>query len=478
MGSLSAVTAAAVFDMDRTLLSGASGPAISEALVEVGLMSGRRIPGQGLVFRAFDIIGETRPSMILTRQFARMAAGWERTTAQRAGEIAAGPLVGMVPPFALELLNEHREAGREVALATTSPYDLVKPLADRLGIEHVLATRYEESDGHYTGRIRGEFVWGKGKLRAVQAWATANAIDLADSYAYSDSYFDRPLLGAVGHPTAVHPDPRLRALAMLRRWPTQFFDVPPGVPKFAGLEPQQAVMALTQPQVFPYVRFDIAGLDNIPSDGPAIVVANHRSYFDPLAVGFAMARRGRPVRFLGKREVFDAPIVGDVARALGGIAVDRGTGSDEPLERAASVLRAGELVAIMPEGTIPRGEAFFDPVLQGRWGAARLAAKAGVPVIPMGLWGTEKVWPRSSRVPDVTNVLSPPTIRVRAGAPLHVGGEDVEADTGAIMAAIVEQLPPEARVQRTPSSEELARTLPAGYSGDPDGESERRPGED
>ena len=81
------------------------------------------------------------------------------------------------------------------------------------------------------------------------------------------------------------------------------------------------------------------------------------------------------MRFLGKKEVFDAPIVGDLATAMGGIRVDRGTGSDEPLQAAADALAAGELVAIMPQGTIPRGPAFFDPELKGRWGAARLAAR-------------------------------------------------------------------------------------------------------
>ena len=62
----------------------------------------------------------------------------------------------------------------------------------------------------------------------------------------------------------------------------------------------------------------------------------------------------------------------------------------------------------MPQGTIPRGPAFFDPVLKGRWGAARLRQMTGAPVIPIGLWGTEKVWPRSSRLPNVLNVTNPP----------------------------------------------------------------------
>ena len=107
----------------------------------------------------------------------------------------------------------------------------------------------------------------------------------------------------------------------------------------------------------------------------------------------AIAKTGRPVRFLGKKEVFDAPIIGQIATAMGGIRVERGTGSDEPLQAAAAALAAGEMVAIMPQGTIPRGLAFFDPVLKGRWGAARLAAMTKVPVIPVGLWGTERVWP-------------------------------------------------------------------------------------
>ena len=129
------------------------------------------------------------------------------------------------------------------------------------------------------------------------------------------------------------------------------------------------------------------------------------------------ARSGRTVRFLGKKEVFDVPVFGQLATAMGGIRVDRGTGSDEPLEAAADALAGGEVVAIMPQGTIPRGEAFFDPELKGRWGAARLAALTKAPVIPIGLWGTEKVWPRSSRLPNVLNVTNPPEVRIRVGPP-------------------------------------------------------------
>jgi putative phosphoserine phosphatase/1-acylglycerol-3-phosphate O-acyltransferase len=472
-------TEAAIFDLDRTLLGGASGPVINEALKSVGLISDRHIPGEGLLFKVFDLIGESRPTMQMARQLARVAKGWTREQAQEAGRIAGASLAGAVQPFAKPIIDEHHAEGRLVVLATTTPYDLVKPLADALGLDDVIATRYGEEDGRYDGTIDGEFVWGKGKLRAVQAWADAHGISLPDSYAYSDSYFDIPLLSAVGHPFAVNPDPRLTIQALVRRWPVLHLDVPAGVPKVLGVEPQQVLLAAARLPLIPYVRFDVSGVDNIPETGPAIICGNHRSYFDPMALGQAIARRGRPVRFLGKKEVFDAPVVGQLAKAFGGIRVERGTGSDEPLEEAAAALRAGQIVALMPEGTIPRGEAFFDPDLKGRWGAAKLAAMTGAPIVPVGMWGTERVWPRSARLPAMFNVTNPPLVTVRVGKPIRLKGKDHDANTKRIMKAITALLPPEAHEKHTPTEEELARTYPPGKA-PTEGEHERarRPGRD
>jgi len=472
---------AAIFDLDRTLLAGASGPVISRALRDVGLLQERRVPGEDLLFGLFNLVGENRPSMYLTRQGARMAGGWDRATARLAGERAARELVELVQPYARLLIDEHHEAGRIVAVATTTPLDMVEPFAEALGLDAVIATTYGVENGRYTGTIKGEFVWGKGKLRAVQAWARAEGVDLAGSWAYSDSWYDAPLLATVGHPVVVNPDPRLRAKALMRRWPTVYLDVPPGVPKLFGLEPQTAIFPFVRSELVPYARLDIAGIEHIPEEGPAIICGNHRSYFDPLAVGYTIAKRGRPVRFLGKKEVFDAPVVGDLARAMGGIRVERGTGSDEPLHEAAAALQAGELVAVMPQGTIPRGPAFFDPVLKGRWGAAKLAAMTGAPVVPLGLWGTEQVWPRSAKVPNVFNVVNPPDVRVRLGPPVPLTHDDPDADTERIMAAIVDLLPAEARRRHDPTPEELARTYPSGRIPDEvdlEREVDRRPGTD
>jgi putative phosphoserine phosphatase/1-acylglycerol-3-phosphate O-acyltransferase len=132
----------------------------------------------------------------------------------------------------------------------------------------------------------------------------------------------------------------------------------------------------------------------------------------------------------------------------------------------------------MPQGTIPRGRAFFDPKLKGRWGAARLAALTGAPVIPVGLWGTEKVWPRSARLPNVLNLLDPPQVRVRVGAAVPLKHKDPDADTKKIMKALMELLPPESRIKREPTEAELRASLPPGYTGDPAAEVKRRPGKD
>ena len=458
-------TTRAVFvDLDRTLLTGASGPVLSEAMVAEGLMSSRmRMPGDRLAYAAYDRLGETLPFMALVRLAASFTRGWPLDAFRRAGERAAPVLARMIQPYAMGVLEEHRAEGARLVLATTTPADLIWPLVELLGFDDLVATRYACSDGVLTGGIEGDFVWSSGKLRAVRSFCGAEGIDLARSHAYSDSVFDLPLMNAVGFPHAVNPDPRLRVFAALRRWPVEHWNHPEGVPTVAGLEPYHLLRPLVRPAAFPYARFNVTGEKNIPATGAVILAANHRSYFDVAALGVLAARIGRPVRFLAKREMLDAVIIGPIARALGGIPVDRGSGSDRPLREAARALGAGEVVVILPQGTIPRGEEFFDPRLKGRTGAARLAAMSGAPVVPIGIWGTEKVWPRSARVPAVCNITHPPEVVVRVGMPMALpgGSSDPRAATRRLLDAIERLVPAEAL--RDPSAEDLARTYPPGH---------------
>lgn len=471
------MTAAAIFDLDRTLLAGSSAPIFQRHLAEADLGSGLSIPGIGAYYRIYEQFGENPLAMRAARLAVRASAGWSVADVTAAATAAAEEIAEQILPYARIEIEEHRDAGRLLVLATTSPEAFVRPLVEALGFYDVVATRWEVEDGAYTGRLAGRFAWGRDKFAELADWADANDVELSQSYAYSDSVYDVPMLRHVAHPVAVNPDLQLEAVARLNNWPVRHFDVPQGVIKVAGRELQDWLRPLNRPELAPNARFDIAGVENIPAEGPCIVVFNHRSYFDSAAVNFTLAKANRPARFLGKKEVFDAPVIGAINTAMGGIRVDRGTGSDEPLERAIEAIKAGEMVTIAPQGTIPRGPAFFEPELVGRWGAAKLAHATKAPVIPLGLWGTELVWPRNQRLPTL-NPTDPPEITVRVGPPVDLKYRSVDADTKRIMQALMDLLPPESRVRHEPTEEELARTYPPGYDGDPDLEVDRRPGTD
>jgi putative phosphoserine phosphatase / 1-acylglycerol-3-phosphate O-acyltransferase len=473
---------AAVFDLDRTLITSSSATVFRKHLAEHGLGGGHDLALVDVFTRFYEQFGETWLMMQPARLASRASSGWSTATVELAMQGAAEELAAMLLPGASRAIDEHREAGHLLVMATTSPYVFVKPFADRIGFDDVVATQWERVDGPdgetFTGHMTGGFVWGRSKADAIAEWAQERDVDLGGSWAYSDSYFDAALLASVGHPVCVNPDLQLRVTATIRGWPVTHFDRSDGVVKVAGRELQEWGRAFMRPAILaPNARIEFEGIENIPTTGPAILVFNHRSYFDPTVMALVIAKSGRNVRGLGKKEVFDVPVVGRILKASGGIRVDRGTGSDEPLEAAIAAVEAGELLMIAPEGTIPRGPAFFDPVLKGRWGAARIAAATGAPVIPVGLWGTEKVWPRSARLPKLS-LTDRPLVTATIGPPVELKYRSADADTKKIMRALSALLPPVARERRTPTPEELASTYPPGYHGDPEAELARRPGTD
>lgn len=461
------MTGAAFFDLDRTLLRKASGPVLSRAMRESGVVTSK-LPGESLIFWWMNVFGETLGAMALGRQAVLVAAGKAEGAFDAAARAAAQELVPKVGPFAKVLIDQHHAAGRPVVMATTTPHHLVEPLADALGFDDVIATRYAVGDdGRYTGSHDGRFVWSRGKLASVKEWCADHDVDLAESYAYSDSIFDLPLLSAVGHPGAVNPDPRLFLIAAAKRWPILSFNAPPGTLTLPSvdLEARRIATMLTRPETLPYVRFEINGLENIPAEGPVILAANHRSYFDMPTMMVVMGRTGRGASFLAKREMFDVPVLGPVLRAIGGVSVDRDHSdptAGDPLEEASVALAGGDMVGVMPQGTIPRGLDFFSDKLEGYPGTARLAARTKAPVIPIAVGGTEQVWPRSAKLPNVTTFLHPPKIVVNIGTPVDLKYRSERADTRRIMDAISAILPDCARDVAVTDIDQVASTYPSG----------------
>jgi 1-acyl-sn-glycerol-3-phosphate acyltransferase len=129
----------------------------------------------------------------------------------------------------------------------------------------------------------------------------------------------------------------------------------------------------------------VAGLQHLPRTGPVIVACNHISYADPVILGMAVERAGRAVRYLAKRELFNSPFMGRVVRSTNQIPVDRNTGNAAAsLLAAEAALKEGALVAIFPEGTIPKPDR---PLPVPKTGAARLALATGAPLVPAAVWG-------------------------------------------------------------------------------------------
>ncbi|MDY7104460.1 MAG: HAD-IB family phosphatase [Actinomycetota bacterium] len=470
-------TIAAIFDLDRTFV-GPAEPHVARMVRRAELVDGPVTLGWPGSFATLAHVWAGGPR---ARHAASRAQGWSVAAVAAAAAEAAEAAVATSPEAThlAALVDAHRSRGMVTVLVSSAPEPFIAPLARAVGFDEVLATPWEVEDGRFTGGLAGDVLVGHAKVRAIRDWMRAHRAHRRSSYAYVDAYPDAAVLAEVGHPVAVEPDLAMRNLATLRGWETRPLDAPPGVIKVGGRELQDWLRPFSRPELFPYARFDIAGVEHVPASGPAILVFNHRSYFDAMVVNLVVAASGRRARFLGKREVFDAPVVGTFARAVGGIRVDRASGSSEPLERAAEALRAGELITIAPQGTIPRGPAFFEPRLRGRWGAARLAAMSGAPVVPLGLWGTERVWPRNARTPNIVPGPDRPLVRARVGPPVEgLTGDDPDRDTTLILDAVSELLPPEAREHRQPTADELAATYPPGYGGDPTLEADRRPGTD
>jgi putative phosphoserine phosphatase/1-acylglycerol-3-phosphate O-acyltransferase len=216
--------AAAFIDLDRTLISQASGPLLSAALRDAGVVSQSRLPGEEMLYRVFNVVGETLPSMLLARQGVAVMKGKPRHAVIAAANSASAQLMQLVHPKARAIIEGHRRNGVKVVLATTTPHDLIATFARSMGFDDVVATRFDvDEEGLYTGKLIGPFAWSAGKLEAVKAWCQDHSVSLAHSYAYSDSVYDAPLLDAVGFPHVVNPDPRLTVMATAKKWPTEVF---------------------------------------------------------------------------------------------------------------------------------------------------------------------------------------------------------------------------------------------------------------
>lgn len=216
----------AFFDMDKTLIAENSGSLYMRYRYQRGEISGLEIVkgiGAYLQYKLgiLDIRNWTKTMMVQFR--GQSEAEIEAEALKWFDEL----VVQTVYPEAEALVRKHEADGHIVAIVSGATKFVVRPLAKRLGIEHLLYTRLEVEDGCFTGRVIEPICFEEGKIYWLQQFIEEHGIDLAKSWFYTDSITDLPLMDLVGHPVATNPDPLLYRVAVRRRWPVRFFE-PPG----------------------------------------------------------------------------------------------------------------------------------------------------------------------------------------------------------------------------------------------------------
>jgi len=145
-----------------------------------------------------------------------------------------------------------------------------------------------------------------------------------------------------------------------------------------------------------WLKRDWHGGENIPKNGPVLIVSNHISYLDALVLAHFLYKNGRAARFLGKESLFRTPIIGRIISEAGQVPVHRESdGASDAIESAVKLLELGHCVGVYPEGTLTRDENLWPMV--AKTGAARIAIKSGAPVIPVAQWGDQNFIPRYSK---------------------------------------------------------------------------------
>jgi HAD superfamily hydrolase (TIGR01490 family) len=239
---------AAFFDLDKTIIAKSSTLAFGRPFYQSGLLNRRAVLRSAYAQFVFALAGADEDQMDRMRDYiTAMCTGWDVAQIR---EIVNETLHDIIDPIvydeAVERIQQHKSAGQDVVIVSSSGEEVVGPIGAMVGADYVLATRMVVSDnGKYTGEIE-RYVYGPEKAEAVRELAADRGYDLAASYAYSDSITDLPLLEEVGHPTAVNPDRALRKIAVERGWPILTFAN--GVPlreRISGLRPPHATATLS-----------------------------------------------------------------------------------------------------------------------------------------------------------------------------------------------------------------------------------------
>jgi putative phosphoserine phosphatase/1-acylglycerol-3-phosphate O-acyltransferase len=427
---------AAFFDLDGTLLAGYSG----QAFAMEGLRQGEL--GAAGFARMLRVSLEGTPGAARFAELLRLGGEmWRGRGVDELEELGERlfrqKLLDTLHLEGRELVAAHQRRGHTVVLTSSATRFQVAPVARELGIEHVLCNDFVAEDGRLTGEPTLPILWGEGKASAAQAFARERKLDLARSYFYADGNEEAPLMHLVGNPRPTNPQPELERIAARRGWPVLRFTtraplgaagtlrnvagiaslVPAAVGGLAlgALRDKQAGVEFTAQRwlgswfAAAGVTLRVHGEEHLREPRPAIFIWNHVNNFDALMV--AKLIEGKVVS-VGKKELENAPIVGQLGKLMGTAFIDRADTASAvaALKPIQDRLADGYSVMIAPEGT-RRGSGGLGPFKKG---AFRMAMAGGVPIIPIVIRNALDVAPTDAAL------LRPGTVDVAVLPPVSV----------------------------------------------------------
>jgi len=424
----------AFFDLDGTLVAGFS----AVEFVRDGVVSGRmglNDFGETLRTAARFQLGQVSFSAFVTGTAGSLRGRSEEEFREIGERIFRERLAASIYPESRALVEAHQRKGHVVCVVSAATPYQVEPLARDMSIEHVLCTKLEVKDGLFTGGIMRPTVYGEGKAEAVRKFARAHELRLKDSWFYTDSDEDLPLLDIVGKPRPTNPNRRLAEIAVKRGWPLRRFSSrgTPGVSEVLRTTLALGSMVPSFLLGLPSMLLDrssrrfiniatatwgelgtaMAGVDlrvsgeqHLWSHRPAVFIFNHQSGIDVLLL-CKMLRRD--IVGIAKQELRANPIFGPAFAAAGTVFIDRFNREKaiEAMQPAVDALRRGLSIVIAPEGTrspTPRLGRF-------KKGAFHLALAARAPLVPIVFRNALDALPKNGliiRPATVEAVVHPP----------------------------------------------------------------------
>ncbi len=211
--------ALAIFDLDNTLLAGDSDYLWGQYLVEKKYVDPLSYQQANQAYYDQYLEGTMDIYEFLAFQFKPLADHNLTELLQWRQDYLATKIDPIILPAAITLIDQHRQQGDTLLIITATNDFITQPIAEKLAIPNLIATKAEIHNGQYTGEVEGIPSYQHGKVTRLQSWLDEHGQSLEGSYFYSDSHNDVPLLTQVTHPVAVDPDPKLKAIAMQSGWP-------------------------------------------------------------------------------------------------------------------------------------------------------------------------------------------------------------------------------------------------------------------